>query len=229
MRCNRKTATAPTIVVAANPKLVLQLFINVVCYGKEQNNALDREKQCRWQPILTSNSGYVAGDTLLLPESALSNRELFQRSDLIILNDYNHPDKPRSGIPLHDEVAGSGVSLIQFGHRLVNHEIFQFRRDANGMEIHLAYSQYDNHIGSPRRADYQVGHLSVEMPVRVTINGKLDFSMSGRRARTYVVRDYYFVLLGEFRKFGFYPKDELLTMKPLPLTARHTDLQTILY
>lgn len=219
-----------TVVETTGPKTVLQVFHNVVVYGKEQNTATGREELCRWQPALLSHSGAAAGATLLLPQALLDDRAQFERSDLVVLNDYNRAEQAGALVPLHEEVGVSGVSLLQLGSRTVDYEIFQLRRGASGLELHLAYSRHAACIGAPHRGDYQVARLEPERPVRVTINGKLDFSASGRRARSYLVRDYLFLLLGQFSRFEMRPPDAPCTLKTLPLAdARHVDLREILY
>jgi hypothetical protein len=212
------------------PKTVLQVFHNVVVYGKAQNNADERERLFRWQSSIPSRCGQAEGETLLLPQQLLDDRARFDRSDLLILNDYNPPGAAGCGVPLHEEIGDSGVSLLQLGSRRVGYEIFQLCRGADGFEIHLEYSRHRASIGVPGRGDYQLARLNAERPVRVTINGKTDFSLSGRLARHYVQRDYLFVLLGEFRRFAPQPDAAPARMKLLPLTAaRHVDLRERLY
>jgi len=213
---------------ATTPKTVLQVFYNVVSYGKEENNAAHREVICHWQETILSRSGEVKGQSLALPQALRVDWPRFERSDLMILNDYNDAAKGRS--PLHEEIGTSDMTLLQLGSRSVDYEIFQLRRGEAGMELHLAYTRYAAYIGAPRRSDYQIACLKPGSVLRVTINGKLDFSASGRRARSYQVRDYIFLHLGDFSTFTLQPDTALATVKHIPLQeARHVDLREILY
>lgn len=177
---------APATIETTTPKTVLQVFHNVVSYGKEENNAAAREALCRWQNTLQSRCGDAVNGVLSLPQELLADRVRFERSDLLILNDYNNTAEIGKRVPLHEEVSTSGVTLLQLGSRSVDYEIFQLRRGVSGLELHLAYTPHAAYIGVPRRSDYQIARLEPGRPLRVTINGKFDFSASGRRARTYL-------------------------------------------
>jgi len=218
----------PAVLETTRPKTVLQVFHNVVSFGKEENNAAAREALCRWQETVSSRSGDAVEGTLSLPQGLFDDRPRFERSDLLILNDYNDPAKGRS--PLHEEAGTSGVTLLQLGSRSVDYEIFQLRRGEAWLELHLAYTRHAACIGAPHRNDYRVARLKPGDILRVTINGKLDFSASGRRARSYQVRDYLFLHLGELSSFTMQPETAPPNRKRVPLQqARHVDLREILY
>lgn len=229
MASGGKKAAQATI-ETTSPKTVLQVFHNVVSFGKEENNAAAREALCRWQNTLQSRCGDAVKGMLSLPQELLADRLRFERSDLLILNDYNDAEQVKGRVPLHEEVGASGVTLLQLGSRSVDYEIFQLRKGDSGLELHLAYTPHAVYIGAPRRNDYQVARLEPGRPLRVSINGKLDFSASGRRARSYQVRDYLFMLLGDFSTFTLQPDTAPATVKRLPLQeAHHVDLREILY
>jgi len=101
------------IIESASPKTVLQVFHNVVSYGKEENNAASREVLCRWQETLLSHSGEVKEQSLVLPQALLADRPRFERSDLLILNDCNDATQVGGRAPLHEEFGTSGVTLLQ--------------------------------------------------------------------------------------------------------------------
>lgn len=222
--------TEPAVLETTTAKSVLQVFHNVVCYGKEENNAAAREALCRWQETIMSLSGEARGQSLTLPEALLGDRPRFERSNLLILNDHNDAAATASLVPLHEEAGASGITLLQLSSRCIDYEIFNLSRGAAGLELHLAYSRHAAYIGAPRRNDYRLACLKPGDVLRVTINGKLDFSASGRRARSYQVRDYLIHHLGEFGSFSFLPETASPIRKRVPLQqARHVDLREILY
>lgn len=229
MASGGKKAAQATI-ESAGPKTVLQVFHNVVSFGKEENNAAAREALCCWQNMLQSRCGDAVKGVLPLPQELLADRPRFERSDLLILNDYNNAEQVGERVPLHEEVGSSGVTLLQLGNRTADYEIFQLRRGEAGLELHLAYTRHAAYIGAPRRSDYRIACLKPGDVLRVTINGKLDFSASGRRARSYQVRDYLFQYLGDVGSFTFLLESAPPTRKSIPLQqARHVDLREILY
>lgn len=222
--------TAPSTIETTTPKTVLQVFHNVISFGKEENNAASREALCRWQETILSRSGEVKGGSLALPQELLAYRQRFERSDLLILNDCNNAEDVGKRVPLHEEIDASGVTLLQLGSRCVDYEIFQLNRGETGLELHLAYSRHASYIGAPCRSDYRLACLKPGDILRVTINGKLDFSASGRRARSYQVRDYLIQYLGDIDSYTFLPESAPPTDKRPPLQqARHVDLREILY
>lgn len=227
---NDKIKHQQTEIEKTTPKSVLQVFHNVVSFGKEENNAAAREAFCRWQETLISHSGETRGESLALPQELLTDRARFERSDLIILNDYNNAAEVGKRVTLHEEACARGITLLQLGSRSVDYEIFQLSRGETGLELHLAYTRHAAYIGAPRRNDYRLACLKPGDVLRVTINGKLDFSASGRRARSYQVRDYLIQYLGEIGSFTFLPESAPPTDKHPPLLqARHVDLREILY
>lgn len=222
--------TEPSVLETTTPKTVLQVFHNVVRFGKEENNAEAREALCRWQKTILSRCGDVKGKSLALPQEVMADRSRFERSDLLILNDYNNAEEVGKRVPLHEEVGASGVTLLQLGSRCIDYEIFQLSRGEKGLDLLLDYTRTAPYIGAPRRNDYRLACLKPGDVLRVTINGKLDFSASGRRARSYQVRDYLIQYLGDIGSFTFQPESTPPTSKRPPLSqARHVDLREILY
>lgn len=207
-------------------KTVLQVFHRLVVYGKEHNNSRDREQLCRWLDAVPSHNGYLHAGTLVLPQQAVSDRSLFERSDLIVLTDHQVGEMPGSFPQTSGESAGE-IVLLQLGSRVIDYAIFRLRRCPGGIEIELNYSGHSSSIGLPARADYRLARLVPGCPARITINGKTDFSLSGRLARTYRVHDYVFVLLGDLRRFAVNPEE---TLKTVPWSqAKHVDLREIMF
>lgn len=207
------------------PKHVLQLYQNVVRYGKDQHNAAARRELGRWHEVILSRSGVVEGDRVVLSEDAASPPGLFANGNLLILNDYNGGDSAAAMNWTHPHLtisAAEAVGLAPYG-------IFGLREGPGGvLEVHLRYSGSDGWIGKPRRGDYKLADLRLGEPVRVIINGKWDFSLTAGMARRYLMAEFILEYLGEFSTFVVRPDVNVAKTPPID-RARVVDLTRILY
>lgn len=207
------------------PKHVLQVYQNIARYGKDQHNAAARRALARWNEVILSSSGFVEDGRVVVSEEAATPQGLFANSGVLILSDYNSeysrtamfwasPHLPAS--PAH--TAGTAP----FG-------IFGLREAAgSGLELHLRYSDNRDWIGKPARGDYKLADLRTAEPVRVRINGKIDFSFSAGMERSYLLAEFVFEYLGRFADFEVRPHVSVAKSPPIA-RARLVDLTRILY
>ncbi len=65
-------------------------------------------------------------------------------------------------------------------------EFFTLSLNENGeFDVFLNYDAHASWIGEPIRENHQIGTLKKGIPAEICINGKTDFSLTGRRQRTY--------------------------------------------
>lgn len=127
--------------------------------------------------------------------------EQLQSSDLIILNDYANPVFfPGQNIQFSN-IKGSNV---KFG-------IFQLRNFSQNIELHLEYGHFS--VGVPKRDNFKLCNLDVDVPIEVKINGKSDHSLSSGRERMFREQHFIFHLRGNIKEvelcrepFGPFPK-----------------------
>jgi hypothetical protein len=92
-------------------------------------------------------------------------------------------------------------------------EFFTFSlNESEGFDISLNYSEYALYIGEPERENYPIGILKKGQPLEILIKGKSDFSLSGRRQRTYAEFAFLMEYLGMADASG-------ITHATLPQTA----------
>ena len=72
------------------------------------------------------------------------------------------------------------------------------------LDIELEYSNHSMTIGEPFRSNHKIFELKAGQVVRYLINGKADFTLTGRKQRTYYEFDYLFEWIGEIKKIDYY-------------------------
>jgi hypothetical protein len=207
------------------PKHVLQVYQNIARYGKDQHNAAARRALGRWNEVILSNSGFVEDGRVVLSDEAASPQGLFANSGVLLLNDYNS-EYSRTAmfwasphLPVSPAHAGVTAPFGIFGLR---------EAAASGLELHLRYSDNREWIGKPTRGDYKLADLRTAEPVRVLINGKIDFSFSAGMERSYLLAEFVFEYLGRFSDFEVRPNISVAKVPPIQ-RARVVDLTRILY
>lgn len=217
--------TAPA---ARWPKSVLQVFRRSTGYGKAENNHEAREALTRWRGTVLSRTGGVEGGTLVLGEDVRERWGRFAHCEMVVLTD---PDAGSRGMPgAFPAGLEPGHDFLQGLDRPRRYDVFTLLRSPAGFDLSLDADALRSLFHAPRRAGFRVAELREGRPVRVTLNGKQDFSMTGRRARSYLVLDYVFTYLGEAGGVELRPPDKVEQVKTVPLEeARHVDLRTVLY
>ena len=72
------------------------------------------------------------------------------------------------------------------------------------LDIELEYSTHSMTIGEPFRNNHKIFELKAGQVVRFLINGKADFTLTGRKQRTYYEFDYLFEWVGEIENVDYY-------------------------
>lgn len=151
----------------------------------------------------------------------------FDDCDLLILNDYNRDYARQLSLKRDNSV----YTFVRFLQHPQPYEIFRLGYGEQGLELFLDYSHNSYYIGFPKRDDYKIANLRLNYPVRVSLNGKTDTTVSGSpRPRTYKVFEYIFIYLGKFQQFQFICQSKLQQLKYIPSSrAKHINLTKILY
>jgi len=166
------------------PVKIINVYRYILIYDKQhkpssEKNGIDTGSHIQF------NSGNLTKDTLYLPANIFEQKDLNNIDIILLIHDRtdNLLKKDRS-----EEVVFLNLSHPKkFG-------IFELSINEN-VELHLKYDHFE--IGEPAREDFKLCDLKPGHPVEVKINGKLDFSLTSRRARTYKEQIYIFDFLGE--------------------------------
>lgn len=93
------------------------------------------------------------------------------------------------------------------------------RKAEDQYELFLDYTSNSSLLGMPQRSDHKIAELRPGHPVRLRINGKSDFTLSGRKQRTYFEFDHIFEWVGSATKLEFKDFFEFGIIKTIPITA----------
>ena len=227
------------IIKTKKSKLILQVYHNYMQYTKEQKSFNDRKEETAWKKNIFSKSGLLKENKLSISQTTYATDLL--HCDIVVLNDFNTEDallqeKKRWGNDLiKQEEQPNGKVLktlkqVQYFNFSVNSgkfQIFQFKKVDTNIEIHLLYDYFE--VGKPRRTDFKLCNLELNVPVEIKINGKLDHSLSRGGERIYKEHSYIFHLIGETDAFELLQEPFEEYSKTIPEPKKVVNLMKPLY
>ncbi len=202
-----------------------------------------RKSFFEWEDQMTSRLGTIQNNKLLLPADQKERINSNRIGTLIIQDIIGYSDK--GGRPvLEREVRKLDFPdwylenwlkqypefiAINKEDRIRHFEIFSLETAPSGeIELFLRYNEL--HIGRPWRKDFKLCSLKIGQAVEILINGKLDFTMTGRRERSYSEFDYIIHYLGDVQTIEFVAENKLEMMREIPWkTTKKIDLRKAFY
>lgn len=107
------------------------------------------------------------------------------------------------------------IDVIQI---YISKEIFKIRKtDSELFEIEIDYAANSMSIGVPERENHKFCDLKKDKPIRYKINGKSDFTMTGRKERTFYEFDYVFEWIGPADRIDYRELNKMKKSKIIPL------------
>ena len=210
---------------------VIQILKSVERIEKPDYSTETRQLLDQWGDSFVSKTGYLKDRTLILPTDTKQEPDL-KTTDLVIIQDINGFDPflvekfwEKTNLPSwfkdgrKSYVLSTNRQLTCFKRlsRLGTFEIFKIGRNNSGtFDLHLNYSANEFHIGIPKRDDHKIAELKLNKPIRYKVNGKSDFTMTGRKQRTFVEYDYIFEYLGQADKIEFRDLNKIGKTKTIP-------------
>ncbi|RZK58434.1 MAG: hypothetical protein EOO91_08270 [Pedobacter sp.] len=196
---------------------LIQLFRNINSYGKDEKSFEDRKEKIAWKPI-ESTAGFVKDDVVHLPESILEQPN-FEHCDLILLIDDN--------FQTFQNVVYTSEKNLCFRNKSENKfDFLQIKLDEK-VELYLKPGYFE--VGFPERNEFKVCELTISKPVSIKINGKRDFSLTGRRARTFIEQEYIFNYIGDFTSIQIEKEPFHSVVKNVPTEKKVIDLMKPLW
>ena len=195
----------------ARPVQVVQLYQKQIRFGKEEKASFDLKAFLALSESSVS-TGFVNNGKLFLPESIKELRELGSADLLVIENDLA-TEKPSKFHFLRTE----SVNAVQ---------IFKIRGKAPS-ELHLEWNYFD--VGEPTRQNIKLCDLVPDRAYEIRINGKTDFSLTGRRPRHYLEQVFVVGHLGIYSECTLISDSEKLPPNKLPEPRKVIDLRKLLW
>lgn len=193
-----------------SPKHVIQIFDNSLSYTKELKSFEDRKSISKWKKKVISKSGYIENGVLNLNRDTLKNP---LSSNTILLVDFNRledSEKSESHI-LNGEITASAFtwSILKF-------------REKETIEINLNWNYWD--LGDIKREQFKLAELKKDKPIEIKINGKRDFSLSSRRERLFLEKNFIIQYLGTVGEINLVSKSDFAREKKIPIDRKLINL-----
>ncbi len=210
---------------------VIQIFKSAERFKKDDYETGKLQLLNLWEESFTSNTGYLENGTLYLPDFGKQQPD-FTNAQTIIIQDITNFDptlfvmakqvaqQPRWFVDNNKNhillVKDEAICYCKHSTSLT-FDIFKMLSEQPGIfNLELNYSDNQLAIGIPARGNHKIAELKINKPVRYKLNGKSDFTMTGRKQRTFVEYDYLIEYLGQADKVVFkdWKKIETIKIKP---------------
>jgi hypothetical protein len=193
------------------PIKILQVFSNVQRYTTEERSFDKRKERLEWKPTESVN-GRIKDGQLFLPADILQHPAL-ERCNLITIKDSLAPD-----FAYMERMESNDCFELTAARKLGNFKIKQ----GEELDLFLDYDRF--FIGIPKRANIKLCSLRLQQPVEIAINGKTDFSLTGRRAREFTDQHYIFEYLGDFKSCIVLAEKAKPVVKQIPGERKLVDM-----
>jgi len=195
------------------PFHVIQVFSNSYEYDKLYKDFNDRKELVQWKNDIQSNTNVA--EKLILNETAFQNK-IGNLGDLVVLVDRNFNSwedflllqRLNNDIEMDNEInqqnykkaLAQRIDVIfgQLEKNAPSFEIFKLKR-ASEIELWLNWDYWT--VGTPERSNFKIAELKLNQPVLIKLDGKRDFSLTGRRKRTFVEHQYVIEYKGLINNF----------------------------
>lgn len=209
------------------PIHILQIFKNIHVYGKESKSFDDRKEDMEWRPI-PSKCGHITNGQLYLPETIIAH-PFFYKCNLITLEDENIPlknDAPELKYSKAPLIHPNGHNQCYDWKHAINTSIFSLKNKEE-MELHLQYGYFE--VGTPARENFKCCSIKLNAPVEIKINGKIDSSLTSRKARAFKEQYFVYDYLGIFTKCLLLKEPYQAMVKQVPTQRKEVNLLKTLW
>lgn len=210
---------------------VIQIYKSQEIFSKSSYTPDNRKKFNNSDATIDSTNGYLDNNLLILPNEFRSFPDI-KTADLIIVQDIegwnpflvkkqfdamNLPEwfkKPRRNFLME-----KNKSLFAFKQLSIpkSFEFFKISKTTNDvLDLYIDYTSNATEIGIPERNNHKICELKQSKPIRYKINGKSDFTLSGRKERTFFEYDFIIEWVGKANKIEFRELNKIKTTKTIP-------------
>jgi hypothetical protein len=205
---------------------VIQVFRSEQRFKKDNYETAKLLHQ--WEDYIASRNGYLEDGTLYLPDTgdkapAIEDAKIFVIVDIKGFQPFSaetsrkwtraphwHVDTHKKYmLYVNDQIIGGykQAGSLNLGFLKIEKE------QAGSFNLHLHYSRHPMEIGVPERDDHMFANVKTGKAVRYRLNGKSDFTMSGRKARGFAEFDFIIEYSGQAEKVVFEQPAKIETVK----------------
>jgi hypothetical protein len=219
---------------------IIQIFKSVQRFTKTNYETCTLQRE--WEDDITSGTGFLKDRILYLPDTGDHPPDI-QDAKTLLIQDIQGFDPFFSPMPKEEKYQFKWFKDSNKRHQLfINHEsicfyklaaalhfeVFTIQKKQDGFELFLNYTSFQLSIGTPERVNHKIAEIKPGQPVRYRLNGKSDFSLSGRRERTFAEYDFIFVYAGQADSIVFKDPKQLQIIKVPPGEYKLVDERKIL-
>lgn len=184
-------------------KFLIQIFKSAGHIEKPDYNTQARNEVGDFKDFISS-TGFLSGNTIILPEKL--NSLVSNQHNLIIIQDAKDYQNAGKQPPMHE--------TFHQGQNQCSFELFDFRViDDLNLEVSFKYNEV---IGLPKRDNHKIALLSEGESIRFSINGMHDFTLTGRKQRTFSEFDYIIQFVGMAKTIDFIDNTGIQILKTIP-------------
>lgn len=210
---------------------VIQLYQSRGIFTKATYTPENRKLYRALLDSIDTTAGCLENGKLLLPVEWKSFPD-FKGADLLVIQDTRNWESAagnrtaksqslagQSGEFNRDFILSSDRKLVALKQLSVSKpfEIFKLRKSVDDMfELELDYLANAMTIGIPERENHKLCDLKQAAPIRYKVNGKSDFTLTGRKERTFYEFDFILEWLGTADKVEFHEASKLRQFAPDP-------------
>jgi hypothetical protein len=202
---------------------IFQVFRYIHNYKKSEKSFDDRKDKVDWNTV-PSKSGHIFKDELYLPENILNDPRLMT-CDLIMLEDDLAPihSQAINMTKLNGVTSNPKSANVHCLHldRKCTFDIFEIKHKEH-LELHLRYGYFE--VGIPTRENFKLCEIREKKPIEIKINGKIESSLTSRRARVFKEQTYIITYLGDFSQSRILKEPFSATLKKVPTNRKVVDL-----
>ena len=213
---------------------VIQVYKFKEIFHKDAYTPESRKLLNAVESSFDSPNGYLENDILYLPIEYKSRADL-QTAQLIIIQDIKgwdpflkNKELEHSGLPewfiksKRDFSMADNQTIFEFKQLSSpkSFEIFKIYKSINNsFDLFIDYDSNATSIGIPKRNNHKICELRPEHPIRYKINGKSDFTMTGRKQRTFYEYDYIIEFIGKANRIEFLELNKISKTKEIPFES----------
>lgn len=183
---------------------IIQIFKKDKFFTKSEYDHSTRTDFFIWPENINSVTGFVEKNTLYLNSSIHSN--LNQKNiGLFVIQD--HIESPSRKTDLKEFYFFTAQTLK------ANVEFFELIKVGQKYEVWLDGITNSFQIGIPKRNRFKLCNLEVGQSIEIKINGRHDFTLTGRAERTFREQQYLIKYIGTVEKVEFLTQNRIEKMK----------------
>jgi len=211
---------------------IIQIYQAKEIFTKSAYTPENRKQFRAWESNIRSTQGFLYEQTLVLP-IGYKNQINLKATELIILHDIRgwesflvHPQTEDTNRPNWLKTQRPDLLLANnktvFAFQQTNtpktFELFKIKKTNEDLyELFLDYTGNDLKIGFPKRDNHKIADLKPNKPIRYQINGKSDFTLTGRKERSFQEFDFIIEWIGQAHQLEFRELNKLDTNKNIPI------------